>query len=46
MKKNKEGTQVAKHKDKKSFKARLSSCLLYISPSPRDYAATRMPSSA
>ena len=27
MKKNKEGTQVAKHKDKKSFKARLSSII-------------------
>ena len=28
MKKNKEGTQVAKHKDKKSFKARLSSIIM------------------
>ena len=26
--------------------AELSSCLLYTSPSPRDYAASRMPSSA
>ena len=25
---------------------RLSTCLLYTSPSPRDYAASRMPSSA
>ena len=25
---------------------RLQSCLLYTSPSPRDYAASRMPSSA
>lgn len=28
MKKNKEGTQVTKHKDKKSFKARLSSIIM------------------
>ena len=28
LKKNKEGTQVAKHKDKKSFKARLSSIIM------------------
>ena len=26
--------------------ARIRSCLLYTSPSPRDYAASRMPSSA
>ena len=26
--------------------ARCGSCLLYTSPSPRDYAASRMPSSA
>ena len=26
--------------------ARLKICLLYTSPSPRDYAASRMPSSA
>ena len=25
---------------------RVSACLLYTSPSPRDYAASRMPSSA
>ena len=28
------------------FRMRLSGCLLYTSPSPRDYAASRMPSSA
>ena len=27
-------------------KARRQACLLYTSPSPRDYAASRMPSSA
>ncbi|GAB5802120.1 hypothetical protein JMUB7519_01980 [Staphylococcus aureus] len=27
-------------------KSRYSDCLLYTSPSPRDYAASRMPSSA
>ena len=30
----------------KYFEARNSDCLLYTSPSPRDYAASRMPSSA
>ena len=29
-----------------SFLATARSCLLYTSPSPRDYAASRMPSSA
>ena len=28
------------------FMVRVASCLLYTSPSPRDYAASRMPSSA
>ena len=31
---------------KKTEKAPLCDCLLYTSPSPRDYAASRMPSSA
>ena len=30
----------------KKFTAKLLACLLYTSPSPRDYAASRMPSSA
>ena len=29
-----------------AFKALFAACLLYTSPSPRDYAASRMPSSA
>ena len=33
----------SKYKDKGP---RVESCLLYTSPSPRDYAASRMPSSA
>ena len=32
--------------DTKFVKVRLGGCLLYTSPSPRDYAASRMPSSA
>ena len=32
--------------DLDTCKAMLKACLLYTSPSPRDYAATRMPSSA
>ena len=30
----------------KLFSSQFHSCLLYTSPSPRDYAASRMPSSA
>ena len=30
----------------KTVRACISTCLLYTSPSPRDYAASRMPSSA
>ena len=33
-------------RDALAIKARLGVCLLYTSPSPRDYAASRMPSSA
>ena len=32
--------------DYDAYLARVNSCLLYTSPSPRDYAASRMPSSA
>ena len=32
--------------DIKSLLDAVNSCLLYTSPSPRDYAASRMPSSA
>ena len=31
---------------KKIYKDNFTPCLLYTSPSPRDYAASRMPSSA
>ena len=34
------------YKDKKIPLRKSSTCLLYTSPSPRDYAASRMPSSA
>ena len=44
-------TRSLLHKDSRSKEshsplALLNSCLLYTSPSPRDYAASRMPSSA
>ena len=29
-----------------AFREQILNCLLYTSPSPRDYAASRMPSSA
>ena len=32
--------------DDENMRIKLYSCLLYTSPSPRDYAASRMPSSA
>ena len=32
--------------DPSNYKTGFDSCLLYTSPSPRDYAASRMPSSA
>ena len=32
--------------DSRQFYKELEICLLYTSPSPRDYAASRMPSSA
>ena len=45
-----ETNQLAKMKERGSditiFSPRASFCLLYTSPSPRDYAASRMPSSA
>ena len=39
------GVNVAKHGNR-SASGKVGSCLLYTSPSPRDYAASRMPSSA
>ena len=36
----------AKHGVLEGQKIEISDCLLYTSPSPRDYAASRMPSSA
>ena len=35
-----------KSKDADRYTALIANCLLYTSPSPRDYAASRMPSSA
>ena len=35
---------TVRHEEYSEYKA--NSCLLYTSPSPRDYAASRMPSSA
>ena len=37
--------QVANRKVSENYES-LKTCLLYTSPSPRDYAASRMPSSA
>ena len=37
---------ACKHEDFAHLQKHLSNCLLYTSPSPRDYAASRMPSSA
>ena len=40
------GGAKLKDKDIKSEREKSIGCLLYTSPSPRDYAASRMPSSA
>ena len=39
-------TRIVVIKDIQDLTAECSDCLLYTSPSPRDYAASRMPSSA
>ena len=39
-------TMALNEEDKRYFHGELYICLLYTSPSPRDYAASRMPSSA
>ena len=41
-----EATGEARYLDRGDDVARQFTCLLYTSPSPRDYAASRMPSSA
>ena len=40
------GGSVTKNFSTRIHEQRMYSCLLYTSPSPRDYAASRMPSSA
>ena len=43
---NSDAAEVAEVRNDAEIAALLQSCLLYTSPSPRDYAASRMPSSA
>ena len=43
---NVEPIKPGKISDCKEFVEKYKDCLLYTSPSPRDYAASRMPSSA